>query len=42
MNNKVNFTRIKDVVKIVNRENEMEDNSIMSGFERLDEVKQGW
>ena len=42
MDNKVDFTRFKDVVKLVDCENRMENTSIMSGFERLDEVKQGW
>ena len=42
MDNKVDFTRFKDVVKLVDCKNRMENTSIMSGFERLDEVKQGW
>lgn len=42
MDNEVNFTRFEDVVKLVDCENRMENTSIISGFERLDEVKQGW
>ena len=42
MDNEVNFTRFEDVVKLVDCENRMGNTSIISGFERLDEVKQGW
>ena len=43
MDNRVNLMRFEDAIKFVNSENTIRNNhSIMSGFERLDEVKQGW
>ena len=43
MDNRVNLMRFEDAIKFVNSENTIRNNhSIMSGFERLDEMKQGW
>lgn len=42
MDNRANFISIEDVIKLLNRENRIGNNSIMSGFDRLDKIKQGW